>query len=114
MKAPTKTEIKKTIAQEARRILEMRVTDSSEPKGQETKPLFQYVVERLLRGKESTQLATLQLLVEHGFGKPVVQVETKTETTQRYVAEVPPVSSDEQWMKAFGNPTVILDEKLDN
>jgi hypothetical protein len=105
--AKIKAELKKEIADMARNILETPIIDLSEPSNQQKGTLFKFGVQKLLRDPSaSIRLATLELLLAYGFGKPVQQIEAKTENTQKFVAEVPPLQNNEDWMARYGNPGV--------
>ena len=70
---------------------------------------FTREAERLLGSeKENVRLAVLNLLVEHAHGKPVQQVQTKTETTHYVIEGKEKSETVDEWMKEFGKP--VLEE----
>lgn len=94
--------VKKIFADVAREILERRVKVDGED---EVKDRFTLEAERLLASsKESVRLAILGLLVEHGHGKPVQQVQNKVETTHYVIEGKEKSETVEEWMKEFGKP----------
>ncbi len=107
MARKTKTELKEEFAALARHCLSAPVRDLSQPSNQQVKPMFEFAIEKLMREPDArTRLATLELLLAYGIGKPVQQIEAKTENLQKFVAEVPAMLNNADWMERYGNPVV--------
>ena len=85
--------------------------DLSEPSDQQKGTLFDFAVKKLMREPDArTRLATLEMLLAYGVGKPVQQVEAKTENTTKFIAHVPPVLTNTEWMAEYGNPVATEPE----
>lgn len=109
-----KTEMRKLISESAKDVLGRNVEILDDPGAREGRPVvkskFEAVVEKLLRDPSaSVRLATLELLLNYGYGKPVQQIEQKIEQT-RFVAEVPPVQTTEAWMEKWAGTVHVIDD----
>lgn len=114
-RAKAKATVRAQIESAVRAILHEKVEDLTAPSEGRFTSRFRQVTENLLReGDPRVQLATLELLMAYGYGKPVQPTESKVETTQTFIAEIPPIENTEDWLLHHGRAAVLPDPLTDN
>lgn len=103
-KSKIKASVRSQIEGAVRAILHERIEDLDAPQEGRFTSRFRKVAEELLRSHDQkVQLQALELLMAYGYGKPVQPSESKVETTQTFIAEIPPVQDNDTWLANYGS-----------
>jgi hypothetical protein len=61
----------------------------------------------------AARVAAAEALLDRGWGKPKQSHEAEMEMTHRYVVEIPPQLSNEEWEEKYGPSSIpVIDLKM--